>query len=133
MLSKLICSLDGGTDLTVTLLDALHYINAAWYGISQTTVRKCFQKCGIGRDPEQCTSDENTPVQSEIQQQLQHSGVAGLEDITPEDTTTVDSEVAVAEKLTTESIAARIRYKNSDEYEDMRMMMKMITLKKLYV
>ena len=121
VLSKLICSLDKGTDSTVTLLDALHYINAAWDGISQTTIRKCFQKCGIGRDPEQCTSDDNTPVQSEIQQQLQllqHSGVAGLEDITPEDYITVDSEVVVAEELTTESIVAQVRYKNSDECED---------------
>ena len=118
VLSKLICSLDKGTDSTVTLLDALHYINAAWDGILQTTVRKCFQKCGIGRHPEQCTSDDNTPVQSQIQQQLQHSGVAGLEDITPEDYITVDSEVVVAEELTTESIVAQVRYKNSDECED---------------
>ena len=119
VLSKLICSLDRGADSTVTLLDALHYINAAWDEIFQTTIRKCFQKCGIGKDSEQCASD--TPVQSEIQQQLQllqDSGVTGLEDITPEDYITVDSEVVVAEELMTESIVAQVRYKNSDEYED---------------
>ena len=121
VLSKLICSLDRGADSTVTLLDALHYINVAWDEISQTTIRKCFQKCGIGKDSEQCASEDNTPVQSEIQQQLQllqDSGVTGLEDITPEDYITVDSEVVVAEELTTESIVAQVRYKNSDEYDD---------------
>ena len=66
-------------------------------------------------------ANDNTPVQSEIQQQLhlsQDSGVTGLEDITPEDYITVDSEVVVAEELTTESIVAQVQYKNSDEYED---------------
>ena len=122
VLSKLICSLDRGADSAVTLLDALHYISAAWEGISQTTVQKCFQRCGIGRDLEQGASDDNASWQSEIDQQLEHlrhSGVAGLEDITPEDYITVDREVMVAEELTTESIVAQVRFKNSGKGEEM--------------
>ena len=132
VLSKLICSLDRGADLSVTLLDALRYISAAWDGISQTTVQKCFQRCGIGRDPEQGASDDNAPVQSEIQQQLQliqHSGMTGLEGITPEDYITVDSEVMVAEELTTESIEL-LKYGTRTVMKMMRMMRKLMTLKK---
>ena len=46
VLSKLICSLDRGADSTVTLLDALHYINAAWDRIPQTTYKNVSRSVG---------------------------------------------------------------------------------------
>ena len=81
-------------------------------------------------DREQGASDDNAPVQSELQEQLQllqHSGVAGLEDITPEDYITVDSKVMVAEELTTESIVAQ---DTRSVMKMMRMMRTLTTLKK---
>ena len=121
MLSKLIRTLDRGSEFAVDLLDALHFINAAWDGVSQHTVKRCFQKSGIGRDCLQCESDDTTPLRSEIGEQLQHlqhSGLAGLEGITPEEYIDVDCEVMIAEDLTTESIVAQVQDKASNEWDD---------------
>ena len=86
MLSKLIRSLDKGSDFAVNIPDALHFVNAAWDGVSQHTVKRCFQNCGIGKDGAQSENDDITPLESENGEELHHvqqSGLAGLGGITP--------------------------------------------------
>lgn len=121
MLSKLIRSMDRGSEFAVNILDTLHFVNAAWDGVSQHSVTRCFQKCGIDEDGVQCENVDITPLETEIGEQLhhlQHSGLTGLEGITPEEFIEVDCEVVVAEELTTESIVAQVQDKTSNEWDE---------------
>ena len=80
LLTKMIAARDEGQAFNITLLDALHYIQAACGAVAKSTLVNCFKKSGFN-----CTSereDEGTEaVESEIERQLrylQHFGVRGL-------------------------------------------------------
>ena len=44
----------------VSVLDAVHWIDTAIREVRFSTVKKCFQKCGIGDVDETSTSDNRT-------------------------------------------------------------------------
>ena len=46
----------------VSFLDAVHWIDTATREVRFSTVKKCFQKCGIGHVDESSTSDDKDNV-----------------------------------------------------------------------
>ena len=47
---------------SVSVLDAVHWIDTATREVRSSTVKKCFQKCGIGNVDETSTSDDEDNV-----------------------------------------------------------------------
>ena len=123
LLAKLILSLDSGEEFSVNMLDALHFISAAWNEVTPTTLRNCFRKAGFNVFEESGDVDDtdSASLVSEVEQQLrclQQSGMAGLDEITPEEYINADEEVTTAGELTNDEIVAQVQGHNSIEDDD---------------
>ena len=123
LLAKLISSLDSGKEFSVNMLDALHFISAAWNEVTPTTLRNCFQKAGFDFSEDNCEVDDtdSASLVSEVEQQLhclQQSGMTGLNDITPEEYINADEEVTTTGELTNDEIVAQVQSHSSIEDDD---------------
>ena len=123
LLAKLISSLDSGKEFSVNMLDALHFISAVWNEVTPTTLRNCFGKAGFNVFGDNCdvNDTDSASLVSEVEQQLcslQQSGMAGLNDITPEEYINVDEEVTTAGELTNDEIVAQVQGHSSIEDDD---------------
>ena len=118
LLAKLISSLDQSEEYSVSILDALHFINASWNEISANTLQNCFRKAGFDNLSEEAAPKESysdTDVEQEVQEQLhflRRNGMTGLENVDPEDYINADEEITIAGNLTNDDIVAHVQGKN---------------------
>lgn len=124
LLFKMITAIDEGKEFSVSLLDALHFVNSAWNAVTSETVKNCFQKCGFFCPPSddgENVSPDNAALDDEIGghlQYLQQQGVQGLDSITPEIYITSDDALETAEELTTQSIVAHVQSEREEQTEE---------------
>ena len=123
LLAKLISSLDKGEEFSVNVLDALHFLRAAWDDVTSTTVTNCFRKAGFMCSQESTDADDGdtSAVVSEVQQQFQcllQSGIGGLQNVSPEEYITADEEVETVGELTNADIVAQVQSQQNAEDED---------------
>ena len=112
LLSKMIAAVDEGKDYSVTLLNALHFLNSAWNAVTQDTVANCFKKGGFFKQSSEVIPANVTTVDEEMTEQilyLQQRGVHGLDSVTPESYITFDDSLETMEELTTKSIAEQVQ------------------------
>ena len=112
LLSKMIAAVDEGKDYSVTLLNALHFLNPAWNAVTQDTVANCFKKGGFFKQSSEDIPANVTTVDEEMTEQilyLQQRGVHGLDSVPPESYITFDDSLKTMGELTTKSIAEQVQ------------------------
>ncbi|KAG0417050.1 hypothetical protein HPB47_005912 [Ixodes persulcatus] len=99
----------------LTLLDAMHYLNASWESVTSETVKNCFRKCGFRRspeveEPEPCTEDDD------MDEEFRSAGAK----LAFSDFVTVDDDVPTCDPQTVADIAAVLRQGQvtGDEHDD---------------
>ncbi|KAM7283587.1 tigger transposable element-derived protein 6-like [Ixodes scapularis] len=108
----------------LTLLDAMHYLNASWESVTSETVKNCFRKCGFRRspeveEPEPCVSGDPDPCETEDDYMDEELRSAGAE-LAFSDFVAVDDDVPTCDPQTVADIVAELRQGQvtGDEHDD---------------
>ncbi|EEC14122.1 centromere protein B, putative [Ixodes scapularis] len=108
----------------LTLLDAMHYLNASWESVTSETVKNCFRKCGfrhspeveepelsVSSDPDFCETEDD-----DMEEELRSAGA----ELAFSDFVAVDDEVPTCDPQTVADIVAELRQGQvtGDEHDD---------------
>ncbi|MGH0131799.1 UNVERIFIED_CONTAM: hypothetical protein FKN15_059901 [Acipenser sinensis] len=81
-MSNLVAKINNSSSATelsksITVLDAIYWIEQAWSQVKDSTITKCFAKAGLGTDSEIIKTEPSESNESEtwLQQLIEHVGV----------------------------------------------------------
>lgn len=93
------------TELSISVLDAIHFISMSWDRVSASTIANCFAKCGIGKP----SDDAQEPAVA-----IQDWNDLGLSTCTEDDFVTADDDLVTCGLRSVEEIAEEVSASQPD-------------------
>ncbi|XP_052074066.1 tigger transposable element-derived protein 4-like [Mytilus californianus] len=108
VLMKQIACAESKTEFSLTVLDALRFLQRAWFSVTATTISNCFRHAGFSVDIESRVSDQ----QDEEDDDDDDIPLARLAGINFTEYANIDNDIPTTEPLTDDDIINEITSKN---------------------
>ena len=124
---RYITAIDKGGEFSVSILDSIHMLSAAWKAVLQSTIAGCFEHAGFSFEHGEMEAEEDEEAEEEEMEVFEDSNVDSAwvrfdcveeQGVTLDDFVAVDDNVLVAEEMSDSDIVSMVNNKHTEQVED---------------
>ncbi|CAC5399120.1 Receptor-type tyrosine-protein phosphatase T,Tyrosine-protein phosphatase non-receptor type 22,Receptor-type tyrosine-protein phosphatase kappa,Receptor-type tyrosine-protein phosphatase F,Tyrosine-protein phosphatase 99A,Tyrosine-protein phosphatase Lar,Receptor-type tyrosine-protein phosphatase alpha,Receptor-type tyrosine-protein phosphatase epsilon,Receptor-type tyrosine-protein phosphatase gamma,Receptor-type tyrosine-protein phosphatase N2,Receptor-type tyrosine-protein phosphatase U,Receptor-type ty len=115
VLMKQIACAESKTKFSLTVLDALRFLQRAWFSVTATTISNCFRRAGFSVDIESGVSDQQEEEEDDDDDDIPLARLAGINFT---EYANIDNDIPTTEPLTDDDIINEITSSMKETEED---------------